>query len=177
MIYMFNREKFPYKTTGLQSAIQSTVNGNVFVLGSYDIEIDGVGSYTMPQVAFYLTPPSKERKQSRYHLFIVKDDGAEKPRYVLRKVEHYPNFAIGEPGNPDGELVFIAEAFVNYDGTEYCMVFNSTTEEPYWTQEQLNSIKYPIGYAWDDNEPTEGVEPPIDDENQDIDNGGEADVH
>lgn len=176
MIYMFNREKFPYKTKGLQSAIQSTVNGNVFVLGSYDIEIDGVGSYTMPQVAFYLTPPSKERKQSRYHLFIVKDDGDEKPRYVLRKVEYYPDFAIGEPGHPNGELVFIAEAFVNYDGTEYCMVFNSTTEEPYWTQEQLNSIKYPMGYAWDDNEPTEDDNGRDDTPNPDIANGGEGEL-
>lgn len=148
MVYMFNREKFPYKTKGLETAVQATDKGNVFILGSYEIDIEESGIYKMPQTAFYLTPPSKERMQSRYHLFIVKNtDGTV--RYVLRKVEYYPNFALGESGCPDGELVLIGEAFVDYDGSYYCMIFNSTEDEPYWTQEQLSSIRdYPVQYNY-----------------------------
>lgn len=148
MLYVTNTPK-NYETKGFEATIKDAAFGNpqACAFNDYSFTFEGE-TYEMKAAKFYLNKSQVYMYDKVYRLYVLKTDQDESPRYELRTKQYNPVTTIDVSTTPpEGTLFCLAEVYVYGNGKEFFgIVYNSTTDEEYWTDEMLKDVPYPFQY-------------------------------
>ncbi|NPC91228.1 hypothetical protein HOO54_02900 [Bacillus sp. WMMC1349] len=131
MVNTINLRGRQLKTKGFKADL----NGNQVVISNFDLTLDG-STHSMESVGFDLKGDSTKR--ILYKLYVIQANN-ESLTYHLARIELDANgFDFFAP--PDNAIYLFSEIYVEKDNTIAGVIYNSTDEAPYSTNEDLKKL-------------------------------------